>query len=77
MPKKILLLGGGGVWVFLEGGGGSADFICMGVGIFPIITETRYGSGSEIAARNRRSLATFHRTLKSQCGITFSCLGNR
>ena len=32
---------------------------------------------SEIAARNRRSLATFHRTLKSQCIIAFSCLGNR
>ena len=29
---------------------------------------------SEIAARNRRSLATFHRTLKSQCSIAFSCL---
>ena len=34
-------------------------------------------SGSEIAARNRKSLATFHRTLKSQCNIAFSCLGNR
>ena len=33
--------------------------------------------GSEIAARNRKSLATFHRTLKSQCGIAFSCFGNR
>ena len=34
--------------------------------------------GSEIAARNRKSLATFHRTLKSQCSmIAFSCLGNR
>ena len=32
-------------------------------------------SGSEIAARNRKSLATFHRTLKSQCSIAFSCLG--
>ena len=31
--------------------------------------------GQEIAARNRRSLATFHRTLKSQCIIC--CLGNR
>ena len=35
MPIKFLLLGGG-VVVFLEGGGGSADFIFMGVGIFPI-----------------------------------------
>ena len=25
----------GGFWVFLEGGGGSANFIFMGVGIFP------------------------------------------
>ena len=36
--------------------------------------------GSDIAARNRRSLATFHRTLKSQCcqcSIAFSCLGDR
>ena len=33
--------------------------------------------GSEIAARNRKSLATFHRTLKSQCSIAFSCLRNR
>ena len=30
-----------------------------------------------IAARNRRSLATFHRTIKSQCIIAVSCLGNR
>ena len=29
-------------------------------------------SGSEIAARNRKSLAAFHRTLKSQCSIAFS-----
>ena len=33
--------------------------------------------GSEIAARNRKTLATFHRTLESQCSIAFSCLGNR
>ena len=33
--------------------------------------------GSEIAARNRKSLATSHRTLKSQCSIAVSCLGNR
>ena len=31
----------------------------------------------EIAARNRKSLAAFHRTLKSQCSIAFSCLRNR
>ena len=36
MPIKFLLLGGG-FWVFLEGGGGgNANFIFMGVGIFPI-----------------------------------------
>ena len=34
MPIKFLLLGGG-FWVFLEGGGESANFISMGVGIFP------------------------------------------
>ena len=34
MPIKFLLFGGG-VVVFLEGGGGSANFIFMGVGIFP------------------------------------------
>ena len=33
--------------------------------------------GSEIAARNRKSLATFHRTVKSQCNIALSCLRNR
>ena len=31
------------------------------------------GLGSEIAARNRQSLATFHSTLKLQCSIAFSC----
>ena len=30
--------------------------------------------GPEIAARNRKSLATFHRTLKSQCSIAFDLL---
>ena len=34
MPIKFLSLGGGS-WGFLEGGGGSANFIFMGVGIFP------------------------------------------
>ena len=34
MPIKFLLLGGG-VGFFLEGGGGSANFNFMGVGIFP------------------------------------------
>ena len=32
-------------------------------------------SGSEIAAPNRKSLVTFHRTLKSQCSTASSRLG--
>ena len=43
----------------------------------PEIPQKEGVSGSEIAARNRRSLATFHRALKSQCSIALSCLGNR
>ena len=43
----------------------------------PQIPQKEGVLGSEIAARNRKSLATFHRTLKSQCSIAFSCLGNR
>ena len=35
MPIKFLVLGGGGFVGFLEGGGGSANFIFMGVRIFP------------------------------------------
>ena len=35
MPIKFLLLGGGGSGLFWKGGGGSANFIFMGVGIFP------------------------------------------
>ena len=42
----------------------------------PEIPQKEGVLGSEIAARNRKSLATFHRTLKSQCCIAFSCLGN-
>ena len=42
----------------------------------PEIPQKEGVLGSEIAARNRRSLATFHRTLKSQCIIAVSCLGN-
>ena len=43
----------------------------------PEIPQKEGVLGSEIAARNRKSVATFHRTLKSQCSIAFSCLGNR
>ena len=43
----------------------------------PEIPQKETALGSEIAARNRKALATFHRTLKSQCSTTFSCLGNR
>ena len=41
----------------------------------PEIPQKEGVLGSEIAARNRKS--TFYRTLKSQCSIAFSCLGNR
>ena len=43
----------------------------------PEIPQKKGALGSEIAARNRKSLATFHRTLKSQCSTAFSCLGDR
>ena len=43
----------------------------------PEIPQNEGVLGSEIAARNHKSLATFHRTLKSQCSIAFSCFGNR
>ena len=43
----------------------------------PEIPQKEGVLGSEIAARNRKSLATFYRNLKSQCSIAFSCLGNR
>ena len=42
----------------------------------PEIPQKEWVSGSEIAARNRKSLASCHRTLKSQCSIALSCLGN-
>ena len=38
---KISPFRGGGVVGFLEGGGGSADFIFMGVGIFPTLVQKR------------------------------------
>ena len=38
----------------------------------PEIPQKEGVLGSDIAARNRKSLATFHRTLKSQCNI--ACL---
>ena len=37
--------------------------------------QTEEVLGSEIAARNRKSLATFLRTLKSQCSIAFCTVG--
>ena len=40
MPINFLLLGG--VVLFSEGGGGSANFIFMGVGIFPTQAPTTY-----------------------------------
>ena len=41
----------------------------------PEIPQKEKVLDSEIADRNRKSLATFHCTLKSQCSIAFSCLG--
>ena len=43
----------------------------------PEIPQKEGVLGSEIAAQNRKSLATFHCTLKSQCSIAFSCLRYR
>ena len=43
----------------------------------PEIPQKEGVLGSEIAARNRKSLATFHRNLKSQCSIAPSFFGNR
>ena len=40
----------------------------------PEIPQKEEVSASEIATRNRKSLATFHRILKSQCNLS---LGNR
>ena len=54
----------------------ASDF-CVDGAKSPEIPQKEGVLGSEIAARNRRSLATFHRTLKSQCSIAFSCLRNR
>ena len=36
----------------------------------PEISQKEGLLGSEIATRNRKSLATFHRTLKSQCKVS-------
>ena len=54
----------------------SSDF-CVDGAKSPEILQKKGVLGSDIAARNRKSLATVHRTLKSQCSIVFSCLGNR
>ena len=45
MPIKFLVLGGGGFWVFL-GGGGIADLIFMGARIFLNIGMSNPGAGS-------------------------------
>ena len=37
MPTKFLLLGG--FWAFVEGGGGSANYIFMGVGIYAMTAK--------------------------------------
>ena len=43
----------------------------------PEIPQKQGAPGLEIAARSRKSRASFHRTLKSQCGIALPFLGNR
>ena len=48
MPIKFLVLGGGGLGFFGRGGGvGSATFIFMGVGIFPIFRDSQQVRGGE------------------------------
>ena len=54
----------------------ASDFRVAGAKL-PEILQKEGALGSEIAARNRKSPATLHRTLKSQCSIAFSRLGNR
>ena len=84
MSIKFLVLGGGG-GILGFGGGGECRFYFIAIASdfrvdgakSPEIPQKEGVLGSEIAARNRKSLATFHRTLKSQCSIAFSCLGNR
>ena len=41
MPIKLLLLGGGVLLFLRKGGNGSANFIFMGVGIFPTKAKSR------------------------------------
>ena len=53
----------------------ASDFCDDGVKS-PEIPQKERVSGSEIAAPNRKSLATFHRTLKSQCSIALSSVRN-
>ena len=43
----------------------------------PEFLQKEWVLGLEIAARNRKSLATFHRTFKSQCSIALHCLRHR
>ena len=55
---KILFLWGGGVWGFLEGGGASANFILMGVGIFPRIfahIQSSVSRGSNPKTQHRKT----------------------
>ena len=51
----------------------ASDFRVDGVKS-PEFPQKEWVLGSEIAARNRKSLAIFHRTLKSQCSIALPCL---
>ena len=54
-----------------------ASHFCVDGAKSPEIPQKEGVFGPDIAARNRKSLATFHHTRKSQCSIAFCCLGNR
>ena len=72
MPIKFLLLGGGS-WFFGRGGG-SADFIFMGVGIFPIIPWSKKGKTRELFDKFKAELRTEKDSkgkFQQKCGITF------
>ena len=67
MPIKFLVLGEGGLG-FLERGGGSDNFIFMGVGIFPSFGEENslsltefYGSRGELCEQKLGEFAFAHK----------------
>ena len=80
MPIKFLLLGGGRGF-YGRGGGGSANFIFMGVGIFPDPRPTYFCDSSWKMPRhgNADHLMSFQRERVSQashfCRSCRSCAG--